>query len=218
MGIFSRLNDIVNSNLNALLDKAENPEKIIRLVVQEMEDTLVEVRSDAARAIADRKKQQRRIDRMTAEMDDWEAKAKLALDKDREDLARAALLEKHNLGKTVAHLNGDLEVLEEQLDKLNDDIARLQEKLDDARARQQTMLLKTNAAGSLLKTKVRLHDNRLDDALVSFDRLENKIDKLEGQAEAYEIGRNPSLQDQFAELEVSEEIDAELENLKSNLD
>lgn len=218
MGIFSRLNDIVNSNLNALLDKAENPEKIIRLVVQEMEDTLVEVRSDAAKAIADRKKQQRRIDRMTAEMDDWEAKAKLALEKDREDLARAALLEKHNLGKTVTHLSNDLEVLEEQLDKLNDDITRLQEKLDDARARQKTMLLKTNAVGSRLKTKARLHDSRLDDALTSFDRLENKIDKLEGQAEAYEIGRNPDLQDQFAELEVSEEIDAELESLKSSID
>jgi len=218
MGIFSRLNDIVNSNLNALLDKAENPEKIIRLVVQEMEDTLVEVRSDAAKAIADRKKQQRRIDHMVAEIDDWEAKAKLALDKDREDLARAALLEKHNLAKTVAHLTNDLEVLDEQLDKLNEDISRLQEKLDDARARQKTMLLKTTAVGSRLKTKAQLHDSRLDDALNSFDRLENKIDKLEGQAEAYEIGRNPSLQDQFAELEVSEEIDAELENLKSSID
>jgi len=218
MGIFSRLNDIVNSNLNAMLDKAENPEKIIRLVVQEMEDTLVEVRSDAARAIADRKKQQRRIDRMTAEIHDWEAKAKLALDKDRDDLARAALLEKHNLAKTVEHLHVDLEVLEEQLDKLNDDIGRLQEKLDDARARQKTMLLKTNAVGSRLKTKAKLHDRRLDDALLSFDRLENKIDKMEGQVEAYDIGRNASLQNQFAELEVSEEIEAELENLKSSND
>ncbi len=216
MGIFSRLNDIVNSNLNAMLDKAENPEKIIRLVVQEMEDTLVEVRSEAARAIADKKKQQRRIDRMTAEVEDWEDKAKLALSKDREDLARAALVEKHNLAKTVEHLTQDLDILEEQLFKLNDDIGRLQEKLDDARARQKTILMKNSAVGNRLKTKQRIYDSRLDDAMVSFDRMENKIDKMEGQVDAYEMGRNPSLQDQFAELEVSEQIDAELADLKAD--
>lgn len=216
MGIFSRLNDIVNSNLNAMLDKAENPEKIIRLVVQEMEDTLVEVRSEAARAIADKKKQQRQIDRMTAEVEDWEDKAKLALSKDREDLARAALVEKHNLAKTVEHLTQDMEILEDQLFKLNDDIGRLQEKLDDARARQKTILMKNSAVGNRLKTRQRIYDNRLDDALISFDRMENKIDKMEGQVDAYEMGRNPSLQDQFAELEVSEQIDAELADLKAD--
>ena len=216
MGIFSRLNDIVNSNLNAMLDKAENPEKIIRLVVQEMEDTLVEVRSEAARAIADKKKQQRRIDRMTVEVEDWEDKAKLALSKDREDLARAALVEKHNLAKTVEHLTQDMEILEDQLFKLNDDIGRLQEKLDDARARQKTILMKNSAVGNRLKTRQRIYDNRLDDALISFDRMENKIDKMEGQVDAYEMGRNPSLQDQFAELEVSEQIDAELADLKAD--
>jgi len=216
MGIFSRLNDIVNSNLNAMLDKAENPEKIIRLVVQEMEDTLVEVRSEAARAIADKKKQQRRIDRMTAEVEDWEDKAKLALSKDREDLARAALVEKHNLAKTVEHLTQDMEILEDQLFKLNDDIGRLQEKLDDARARQKTILMKNSAVGNRLKTRQRIYDNRLDDALISFDRMENKIDKMEGQVDAYEMGRNPSLQDQFAELEVSEQIEAELADLKAD--
>jgi len=216
MGIFSRLNDIVNSNLNAMLDKAENPEKIIRLVVQEMEDTLVEVRSEAARAIADKKKQQRRIDRMTAEVEDWEDKAKLALSKDREDLARAALVEKHNLAKTVEHLTQDMEILEDQLFKLNDDIGRLQEKLDDARARQKTILMKNSAVGNRLKTRQRIYDNRMDDALISFDRMENKIDKMEGQVDAYEMGRNPSLQDQFAELEVSEQIDAELADLKAD--
>ena len=216
MGIFSRLNDIVNSNLNAMLDKAENPEKIIRLVVQEMEDTLVEVRSEAARAIADKKKQQRQIDRMTAEVEDWEDKAKLALSKDREDLARAALVEKHNLAKTVEHLTQDMEILEDQLFKLNDDIGRLQEKLDDARARQKTIVMKNSAVGNRLKTRQRIYDNRLDDALISFDRMENKIDKMEGQVDAYEMGRNPSLQDQFAELEVSEQIDAELADLKAD--
>ena len=216
MGIFSRLNDIVNSNLNAMLDKAENPEKIIRLVVQEMEDTLVQVRSEAARAIADKKKQQRQIDRMTAEVEDWEDKAKLALSKDREDLARAALVEKHNLAKTVEHLTQDMEILEDQLFKLNDDIGRLQEKLDDARARQKTIVMKNSAVGNRLKTRQRIYDNRLDDALISFDRMENKIDKMEGQVDAYEMGRNPSLQDQFAELEVSEQIDAELADLKAD--
>ena len=153
---------------------------------------------------------------MTAEVEDWEDKAKLALSKDREDLARAALVEKHNLAKTVEHLTQDMEILEDQLFKLNDDIGRLQEKLDDARARQKTILMKNSAVGNRLKTRQRIYDNRLDDALISFDRMENKIDKMEGQVDAYEMGRNPSLQDQFAELEVSEQIEAELADLKAD--
>jgi len=153
---------------------------------------------------------------MTAEVEDWEDKAKLALSKDREDLARAALVEKHNLAKTVEHLTQDMEILEDQLFKLNDDIGRLQEKLDDARARQKTILMKNSAVGNRLKTRQRIYDNRMDDALISFDRMENKIDKMEGQVDAYEMGRNPSLQDQFAELEVSEQIDAELADLKAD--
>lgn len=214
MGIFSRFNDIINSNLNAMLDKAENPEKIIRLVVQEMEDTLVEVRSEAARAIADQKKQQRKIERLESEADDWAAKARLAMDKDREDLARAALAEKHACTRSAEVLSQDLDALDEHLAKLHDDIARLQEKLDDARVRQKAILLKTKAVGNRLKTQAALHDSRIDDAMLNFDRMEHRIDKMEGHLEAWEIGRKPELAEQFAELEVAEDIEKELDELR----
>ena len=136
MGIFSRLSDIVNSNINALLDKAEDPEKIIRLIIQEMEDTLVEVRSDAVRIIADRKESERQIARLTAERDDWEAKAELAITKGREDLARAALIAKTRVGDAVNNEAKHLDEINKGLDQQGEDIARLQAKLDDARKRE----------------------------------------------------------------------------------
>jgi phage shock protein A len=168
------MNDIINSNLNSLLDRAEEPEKIIRLVIQEMEDTLVEVRSDAARTIAEKKKQQRRIDRLGDEILEWERKAELAVSKGREDLARAALAEKNSLERGLASLTRETEELEVQLSKLNEDIGNLQNKLDDAKARQKTLAMKHDTVARRLQTREKLHDRRIDDALSRFDDLERK--------------------------------------------
>ncbi|MBT3205448.1 MAG: phage shock protein PspA [Gammaproteobacteria bacterium] len=217
MGIFSRLNDIVNSNINVMLDKAEDPEKIIRLVIQEMEDTLVEVRSDAARTIADKKKLRRRIDLMGREVREWERKAELAISKAREDLARAALTEKHNLERDTDILEGDLQELELHLTKLNEDIGQLQQKLDDAKNRHKAMVLKHDTVSNRLRTRSKLHDNRIDDALGRFEGIEEKIDQMEGKVDAFDIGKDRSLQDQFAELESEDVIDDELEKLKARL-
>jgi len=217
MGIFSRLNDIVNSNINVMLDKAEDPEKIIRLVIQEMEDTLVEVRSDAARTIADKKKLRRRIDLMAREVREWERKAELAIEKAREDLARAALTEKHNLEQDVETLEADLQELELHLSKLNDDIGQLQQKLDDAKNRHKAMVLKHDTVSSRLRTRNKPHDDRINDALGRFEGIEEKIDQMEGKVDAYDIGRDRSLKDQFAELESEDVIDDELEKLKARL-
>ncbi|WP_457673530.1 phage shock protein PspA [Thiolapillus sp.] len=217
MGIFSRLHDIINSNITAMLDKAENPEKIIRLVIQEMEDTLVEVRSDAARTIAEKKKLQRRIDRMQREIMEWQRKAELALSKDREDLARAALKEKHNLETTADAMAHELELLEEQLAQLNQDTAKLQKKLDDAKARHKTMMMKHTTVSGRLRTREKLHDSRIDDALARFESVEQKMEHMEGKVESYDLGRDPSLEDQFAELEAEDIIEDELSKLKSRL-
>lgn len=217
MGIFSRMNDIINSNLNSLLDRAEEPEKIIRLVIQEMEDTLVEVRSDAARTIAEKKKQQRRIDRLSDEILEWERKAELAVSKGREDLARAALAEKSSLERGLLSLTRDMEELEVQLSKLNEDIGNLQKKLDDAKARQKTLTMKHDAVTRRLQTREKLHDRRIDDAMSRFDDLERKMDNVEGRVDAYDLGRSKTLQEEFAELEAQDKIDEELAKIKERM-
>jgi phage shock protein A len=217
MGIFSRLNDIVNSNINVMLDKAEDPEKIIRLVIQEMEDTLVEVRSDAARTIADKKKLQRRIDLMSREAADWESKAELAISKGREDLARAALTEKHNMESTAGAAEAELQELEDQLSKLNEDIGQLQQKLDDAKACNKAMVMKHNTMSGRLRTRSQLHDARIDDAMSRFESIENKMDRMEGKVESYDLGRSQTLAEQFTELESEDIIDEELSSLKKRL-
>ena len=217
MGIFSRMNDIINSNLNSLLDRAEEPEKIIRLVIQEMEDTLVEVRSDAARTIAEKKKQQRRIDRLSDEIVEWERKAELAVAKGREDLARAALAEKSSLERGLLSLTRDMEELEVQLSKLNEDIGNLQNKLDDAKARQKTLTMKHDAVSRRLQTREKLHDRRIDDAMSRFDDLERKMDNAEGRVDAYDLGRSKTLHEEFAELEAQDKIDEELAKIKARM-
>ncbi|WP_456418165.1 phage shock protein PspA [Thiolapillus sp.] len=217
MGIFSRLHDIINSNITTMLDKAENPEKIIRLVIQEMEDTLVEVRSDAARSIAEKKKLLRHIDIIHGEINEWQRKAELALSKEREDLARAALKEKHSLENTVSHMETDLESLESQLLQLNQDTAQLQKKLDDAKARHKTMMMKHDTVSGRLRTREKLHDPRIDDALARFERVEQKMENMEGRVESFDVGRDPSLEDKFAELEAEDIIEDELSKLKSRL-
>ncbi len=218
MGIFTRFSDIVNSNLHALLDKAEDPEKMVRLIIQEMEDTLVEVRSTAARTIADRKSVQRRIAQWQAEVDEWAEKAELAINKDREDLARAALVEKQQAAEQVAHLEAEDKVLGESLDKLNEDISRLQNKLNDARSRQKSLIQRRQTASSQLKVRQRVHDSRLDEALSRFEGYEQRLDHLEGEAGAMDLGRGgDGVRQAFRDLEAAEDVESELAELKARL-
>ena len=142
MGIFSRFSDFVNSNINALLDKAEDPEKMVRLIIQEMEDTLVEVRSSSAKTIAEKKELQRVVSRLEEDVADWQSKAELALSKDRDDLARSALIEKQKAADQATAVNTNIANLDTHISKLQDEVAQLQEKLADAKARQKTMLMR----------------------------------------------------------------------------
>lgn len=216
MSIFSRLSDIINSNISALLDKAENPEKMIRMVIQEMEETLVEVRSGTAKVIAEKKTLTRRLEQLRKQAADWEAKAELALVKGREDLAKAALMEKSNINASVEITEKDLEKLDATLDKLSVEIEQLQAKLNDARARQKTILMRTKATASRLHVNRQLTSYTIDNAMDKFEYYEKKIDMMEGQMDSNPVEQR-GLQNEFDELEKQESIDKELEELKTKL-
>lgn len=216
MGIFSRFSDIVNSNINALLDKAEDPEKMVRLIIQEMEDTLVEVRSTSAKTIAEKKELQRVVNRLEEEVADWQAKAELALSKNRDDLARSALVEKQKAADQATAVTADIANLDAHVSKLQDEVAQLQEKLADAKARQKSMLMRQKTVASRLEVKKSLDSNRLNDAMYKFERYEQKIDTLEAQVESYDLGKK-TLCDEFAELAAQDKIDSELAALKAKL-
>ncbi len=215
MGIFSRFTDIVNSNINAILDKAEDPEKIVRLMIQEMEDTLVEVRSAAARLIADGKESSRKLKALQQQAADWQAKAELAIDKGRDDLAKAALAEKSRVHKYIDALEAARVAIDEGLGKLNADVGRLEEKLADAKARQKAILARHETVSRRLEVRKKLHDYRIDDALGRFDRFERRMDDIEGRVESYDIGAKRDLQQEFSDLESAEAVEQELRDLKS---
>jgi phage shock protein A len=217
MGIFSRLSDIVNSNINSLLDKAEDPEKIIRLIIQEMEDTLVEVRSDAVRIIADRKEAERQIARLTAERDDWQAKAELAMSKGREDLARAALVAKTRVAEAVDAEAKHLDEINKGLEQQGEDIARLQAKLDDARKREALMISRHKTATSRLQARRVTYDNRLVGAMGRMEAMERSLDHLEGKVEVFDHGRGNNLADEIAALQTDHAVDEELARMKEKL-
>jgi phage shock protein A len=217
MGIFTRFSDIVNSNINAILDKAEDPEKIVRLMIQEMEDTLVEVRSAAARSIADKKDLNRKISRLDRDLADWDGKAELALRKGREDLAKAALVEKSRVSAGVEILKEDYHAVDEGLAKLNEDIARLESKLLDAKTRQKALLARHQTAHSRLAARKKIHDYKIDDALVRFEQYTRRIDDVEGRVEAYDLGLPKDLNHEFAGLEAEESVKSELDALKKRV-
>ncbi|MEM8817637.1 MAG: phage shock protein PspA [Pseudomonadota bacterium] len=214
MGIFTRFSDIVNSNINAILDKAEDPEKIVRLMIQEMEDTLVEVRSAAARSIADKKDLNRKLESLERELSDWDNKAELALRKDREDLAKAALIEKSRVSAAVELVRADYLAIDEGLTKLNDDIARLEGKLNDAKTRQKSLLARHKTANSRLAARKRIHENKIDDAMLRFEAYTRRIDDVEGRIEAYDMGLPKDLNHAFASLEAEDSVKEELDDLK----
>ena len=217
MGIFTRFSDIVNSNINAILDKAEDPEKIVRLMIQEMEDTLVEVRSAAARSIADKKDLNRKIEALEHERRDWEDKAELALRKGREDLAKAALVEKSRVATAIDAFKQDYETVDEGLSKLNEDIARLEAKLGDAKARQKALLARHKTANSRLAARKKIHDYKIDDAMVRFEAYTRRIDDVEGRVEAYDMGLPKDINHEFASLEAEESVSEEFNALKEKV-
>lgn len=217
MGVFTRLTDIINSNLNAMLDKAEDPEKIVRLIIQEMEDTLVEVRSRAARAIADKKEVERKKAEFVARANEWESKAELAIAKGREDLAKGAIAAKRKAQEMVDLFDKEYQAIDKSLDKANDDLAKLQAKLKEAKAKQRSLEIRRNAAADSVRVNRQVYDGRIDEALSRYERYERRIDELEAEAESYVMGRPKSLEEEFRELAAEDDVNAELEALKKRV-
>lgn len=216
MSIFSRFTDIINSNINSMLDNAEDPQKMIRLIIQEMEETLIEVRSSCARIIADKKQIQRKAARLQQEATEWENKAKLAISKGRDDLARAAIAEKSSCEVAAAEVEAELVALDDNLAVLSDEISQLQTKLDDAKAQQKALLIRAQTAQNRHKIKSQLHKQSGPNAFDKFETFQRKLDDIEGQVEAFDVGRK-DLADEIDQLAKNDKIDEELERLKQQL-
>jgi phage shock protein A len=217
MGIFSRLADIVNSNINAILDRAQDPEKIIRLIIQEMEDTLVEVRSSAVRTIAEKKEIERRVGTLEREQEEWQRRAELAVTKGREDLAKAALHAKARMVEALSVLQRQHQQIEEDLARQNEDIGKLQAKLADAKTREKAIVARQKTAVNRIKLRTHLYDERITDAFARFEQVERALDQAEGKVEAYDLGRGKSLAEDLAGLEAENGVDEELRALKERL-
>ena len=217
MGIFSRTRDIIAANVTDLLDRAEDPAKMVRMIISEMEDTLVEVRASAARTIADQKEMRRHVMKLETLQASWTEKAELALSKDREDLAKAALLERQKAADMCDQLNVEISVLDDALRASEGDIAKLQKKLSEARARQSSVETRLESANNRFRLRDMYAGPKTAEAFSRFDVLERKVDEAEGRAEAAGLGAIRTLDDEFAELRSSDKVDAELAALKARL-
>jgi len=217
MGLFSRFTDIINANLNSMLDKAEDPEKMIRLIIQEMEETLVEVRSTAAKHIAEKKTVSRQVQVLESSIENWQKKAELALEKDRDDLAKMALSEKHKCCAQLVDVQKELTQIDEFLASVQDDGQRLQEKLSDAKRRQEAYTLRQKSAEVRLKVRQKAAIYNIDEAISKFERYQQKVDRVEAEIEAYDMTQNQDLESQFRSLETDDSLEQEFAELKKKV-
>jgi phage shock protein A len=215
MSIFSRTRDIVAANMTELLDRAEDPARMIRMIILEMEETLVEVRASAARSIADAKEMRRACARLDELQASWTDKAELALSKDREDLAKAALMERQKASDMAGGLKAEIAVIDDTLRSYEADIAKLQGKLREARARQNAIATRFESAVTRAKARELLNGGRTEDAFSRFEILERRADFAEGRADALGMTGPKSLEEEIADLKSSDKVDAELEAMKA---
>ena len=214
MGVFSRVRDIISSNVNALLDKAEDPEKLVRLMIQEMEDTLVEIKASTAGAMATKKRIQRQLDGAGEKVSVWEKRAEMAVSKGREDLAREALLEKRRHTARKDTLDTEFAQCDALIKQYQDDIAQLEEKLVKVREKQRMLIQRHIHATHKHRAEGSIRRADTTDAFVRFERFESRVDRMEAGAELVNYGRKTTVEQDFAALEGDEELEKELSALK----
>jgi len=219
MGIFTRFSDIIGSNINSMLDRAEDPEKLIRLMIQEMEDTLIDLKAACAGMMAENKKVKRQLQGFDRRVEYWESKAGLAVQKGRDDLAREALLEKRRYAQRARLLGKELTGQDELLEQYKADIRQLEDRLKTAREKERLLVQRhIHAAG---KKRAQEEIRRMDstDAIFKFEELENRIDQMEAEADLVNFGPKATLEDELERLSLDEEIESELKALrKSSID
>ncbi len=217
MGIFTRLTDIIQANVSAALDRAEDPEKLVRLMVQEMEEALVELRTTSASLIAEKKTLQRKLTKQQSSADYWHAQAEKALQKEREDLAKAALAEKQKANKEIDAIQPEIDRIDEVLSKVAQDSNSLHQKLTQAKGKLKEYQIRSQSAEVRVKAKSQLHSEQIDRALERFNEIEYKVDRIEAQIESYEVTQSSNLKTQFDELEKDDALDEELAALKAQI-
>ncbi len=214
MGIFTRLRDIVGSNINAMLEKAEDPEKLVKLMIQEMEDTLVEIKASCAGAMATKKRIQRSLDEAARRAGDWAGKAELAVSKGREDLAREALREKRRYQEQATSLEQEVAHCDELVTQYKEDIGQVEKKLGTAREKHRVLVQRHIHARGKKQAQQQIRRADSSDAFVRFDKFEQRIERMEADADLVNYGRKPSLEEEFVALEGDDEIEQELQELK----
>ena len=215
MGIFTRFRDIISSNINAMLDKAEDPEKLIRLMIREMEDTLVEIKTACAGVMAGSKKIQRQLEALRDRIGYWEEKAALAVKKGRDDLAREALIEKRKFSRQTDSLENELAEHEDLIQQYQDDIRQLEEKLKSARDKQRMLVQRHIHAQSKIRAQKEIQRIDSSETIMKFGELENRIERMEAEADLVNYGRKTALEEELEKLSVDEEIENELQALKT---
>lgn len=215
MGIFSRMRDIISSNINVMIEKAEDPEKLVKLMIQEMEDTLVEIKASCAGAMATKKKVERALDEARNRAEQWGQKAQLAVDKNREDLAREALLEKRRYRERADALEKERAQNETLVEQYQGDIIKLEDKLETAREKQRILVQRHTHAQQRRRAEKGIRKVDTSGAIVRFEQFENRIERMEAEADLVNFGRRPPLEAEFAQIEGDEELEKELEALKA---
>ncbi len=215
MGIFTRFRDIISSNINAMLDKAEDPEKLIRLMIREMEDTVVEIKTACAGVMAGSKKVKRQLEGLEEKAHYWEEKAELAVKKDRDDLAREALVEKRKFNRRIETLQNDLAEHDLLIAQYQDDIRQLEDKLKSARDKQRMLVQRHIHAQRKKQAQEEMRRIDSSEAVMKFDELENRIERMEAEADLVNYGKKTSLEEELERLSVDEEIEKELRALKT---
>jgi phage shock protein A len=218
MGIFTRFRDIISSNINAMLDKAENPEKLIKLIIREMEDTLIEIKAACAGVIASARSIQRQADQADESAAKWQARATLAVTRGRDDLAREALLEKRHAVQVRDSLKKELDEHNALIGQYKDDIRQLQGKLDGAREKQRMLVQRHARASSKLRAQAGIQRMESTETISRFEELENRIERMEIEADLGRFTRKSNLESEFESLCVDDELEKELAHLKSSLE